>query len=476
MTRKQSSEIDCKKDKRKCKHPDCKLQPSYNTKGESKGRFCKTHSTQDMVDVKNKTCEHPACKTRPTYNIVGETKARFCKPHSTPGMVNVVSNPCEHPACKLRPTYNTEGESKARFCKSHSTPGMVDVKNKTCEYPNCKTRPTYNTEGESKARFCKSHSTPGMVNVKDKTCEHPACKHQPNYNIVGESKARFCKSHSTPGMVNVKDKTCEHPDCKGTRASYGFCGQQVSACASHKTSQMFKKPTRDCLECKEQAEYGILEPTHCLTHQKLNEISLISQVCTGCKRVDILNKNKKCITYCEPEDQYKQIKKYEKTKEIMVLKYLDSEINKEIVDENTFGFQDDKTVKNECDILNRPDRIYDCKTHFVIVEIDENQHKGKRASCSRGEVGELARMNNIQLATGMNCIFLRFNPDNFRVGGVIQKVNMCERLTLLVKWVKVCFTMVPERDFRPVQYKKLYFDEWNKTDVSFLSVNDINLI
>ncbi len=27
------------------------------------------------------------------------------------------------------------------------------------------------------------------------------------------------------------------------------------------------------------------------------------------------------------------------------------------------------------------------------------------------------KMNNIQVATGMNCIFLRFNPDNFKVGG-----------------------------------------------------------
>ena len=53
---------------------------------------------------------------------------------------------------------------------------------------------------------------------------------------------------------------------------------------------------------------------------------------------------------------------------------------------------------------------------------------------------------------------------------------MCERLTLLVKWVKVCFKMVPSSDFQQVQYKKLYFDEWNKTDVSFLSVNDINLL
>ncbi len=85
-------------------------------------------------------------------------------------------------------------------------------------------------------------------------------------------------------------------------------------------------------------------------------------------------------------------------------------------------------------------------------------------------------MNNIQVAAGMSCIFLRFNPDNFRVAGVLQKVNMCNRLTLLVKWLKACFKMVPEADLQPVKYKKLYFDEWDQTDVSFRTVNDLELV
>ena len=53
---------------------------------------------------------------------------------------------------------------------------------------------------------------------------------------------------------------------------------------------------------------------------------------------------------------------------------------------------------------------------------------------------------------------------------------MCERLTLLVKWLKMCFKMVPETDLQPVKYKKLYFDEWNQTDVSFRTVNDLELV
>jgi hypothetical protein len=353
---------------------------------------------------------------------------------------------------------------------------MVEVMNKTCESLGCTSQPIFNFAGESKGRFCKAHSEPNMVDVRSKTCESLGCTSRPIFNFVGESKGRFCKAHLEPNMVDVKNKRCEHLECKGIRASYGFCGQQVSSCARHKTSQMFKRPTRPCTVCKEQAEFGLNEPLHCLTHQQPNEISLISQACEGCHRVDILNKNRRCISFCEPEAQYQQLKKHEKAQEIMVLKYLDAEISNELADENFFDFEDDKTIQNKCKIMNRPDRMYDCKTHFVIVEVDEQQHKNKRSSCARGEAGELARMNNIQVAAGMSCIFLRFNPDNFRVAGVLQKVNMCERLTLLVKWLKMCFKMVPETDLQPVKYKKLYFDEWNQTDVSFRTVNDLELV
>ena len=438
--------------------------------------FSKCNSCREQVNSKKDKGGCETCGIRASFNIEGETRGRFCSTHKALGMVNVVDKRCESSGCTSQPSFNFVGESKGRFCKAHSEPNMVDVINKTCESLGCTSRPSFNFVGESKSRFCKAHSEPNMVDVINKTCESSGCTFRPSFNFVGESNGRFCKAHSEPNMVDVKNKRCEHPECKGTRASYGFCGQQVSSCAKHKTSQMFQRPTRPCTDCKEQAEFGLNEPLHCLAHQQPNEISLISQACEGCHRVDILNKNRRCISFCEPEAQYQQLKKHEKAQEIMVLKYLDAEISNELADESFFDFEDDKTVQNECDIKTRPDRIYDCKTHFVIVEVDEKQHKGKRSSCARGEAGELARMNNIQVAAGMSCIFLQFNPDNFRVAGVLQKVNMCERLTLLVKWLKMCFKMVPDADLQPVKYKKLYFDEWNQTDVSFRTVNDLELV
>jgi hypothetical protein len=45
---------------------------------------CFEHKTDNgMVDVKNKTCENPGCTTRPVYNVRGQTKGRFCFEHKT---------------------------------------------------------------------------------------------------------------------------------------------------------------------------------------------------------------------------------------------------------------------------------------------------------------------------------------------------------------------------------------------------------
>ncbi len=86
-------------------------------------------------------------------------------------------------------------------------------------------------------------------------------------------------------------------------------------------------------------------------------------------------------------------------------------------------------------------------------------------------------MHEIQNACGLPCIFLRWNPDNFRVKGIInKKYNMKERLKLLVKWLEKCFTMIPDKEgLLPVKYKYLFYDEYDETDISFLEIDDTKL-
>ena len=109
-----------------------------------------------------------------------------------------------------------------------------------------------------------------------------------------------------------------------------------------------------------------------------------------------------------------------------MIKYLD-----QFIDTN-FKVKDDSIINIVCN-LYRPDRIYDCNTHFVVVECDEYQHKNKSFCSSYRDLkhAELSRMHEIQNACGLPCIFLRWNPDNFRVKGINnKKYNMKERLKL----------------------------------------------
>ena len=463
---------------KKCKHEGCKKIPVFNYEGESKGEYCKEHALPGMIDVKSKKCKHEGCNKQPVFNYEGEDKREYCKEHALPGMIDVKNKRCKHEGCKKIPSFNYEGEDKGKYCKEHALPGMIDVKHKKCKHQACKKRPSFNYEGEDKGEYCKEHALPGMIDVKNKRCKNQGCNKQPNFNYEGEDKGEYCKDHALPGMIDVKHKKCTH--CK-TSASYGYCCQDVSRCAKHKEEKMIVRPKRKCIgndeeDCKELSMYGITEPIHCLNHSLQNEVCFIGQKCKKCYREDeILNKEGICINFCSISDEYNKVKKYEKKKEKLVLDYLD----KNLVNNKIKNIVDDRIVDSYCNMY-RPDRIYDCLTHYVIVEIDENQHKGYNwEKCSLNlslEHAEKKRMHEIQNACGMNCIFLRFNPDNYYTNGIKGNINMRERLKLLVKWVEKCIDMFPKKDIEAVKYKYLFYDNYNQADLKFLEIDDLELV
>jgi len=83
-------------------------------------------------------------------------------------------------------------------------------------------------------------------------------------------------------------------------------------------------------------------------------------------------------------------------------------------------------------------------------------------------------MHEVQVAAGLPCIFLRFNPDGYTVNGKAGSVNIQQRLVVLTKWLQVCFTMKPTKAVyeTPVKYKHLFYDDYDATDTTFLEVND----
>jgi hypothetical protein len=270
-------------------------------------------------------------------------------------------------------------------------------------------------------------------------------------------------------MVDIKHKQCVQAGCKA-HVRYGYIGQGQAYCAKHKLQGMFTKPNTICQDdCKELAIYGIAEPLHCEEHHTDKEICLLVKKCEGCGKENmILNKNNRCLIYCEPDDTYKQVKR-EKKFEKLTLSYLDKYLQTKVIPIPI----DDSITDSMCN-KRRPDRVYDCGTHFVIIEVDENQHKSYDVKDETGCKSELVRMYQIYEGLGyMDVVFLRFNPNNFRVAGKLQKVNMQKRLETLLKWTEYCIGKVPNANDNEeikesgVKYKHLFYNEYDETDTEF---------
>jgi len=99
----------------------------------------------------------------------------------------------------------------------------------------------------------------------------------------------------------------------------------------------------------------------------------------------------------------------------------------------------------------RPDRVLDLGDKIVIVECDEDQHKGRQCVC------EQTRMVNIgQSFGGLPVYFIRFNPDEYK-GGDESLMTRYKMLVCLLRGIQEGRSEVPVA-LTSVLY--MYFDHW----------------
>jgi plastocyanin len=276
----------------------------------------------------------------------------------------IIRQMCIIPDCNVRPRFNTAGE-KALFCSQHKSPGMVNVKDKTCAYHDCNVRPSFNTAGE-KALFCSQHKSPGMVDVKSKTCDRPGCNVKPAYNTAGQ-KALFCTTHKSEGMVDVKSKTCDRPGCN-VKPAYNTAGETIGLfCTTHKSE-------------------GMVDVKHQTCKTNLCSIRVQEKYDGYCLR---------CFMYLFPD---KPVSRNYKTKEFAVVDFIQSKFP-------NLSWILDKTISDGCS-RKKPDLLLDLGYQVLVIEIDENQHKGYVEICENKRLMELS-----QDIGHRPIVFIRFNPD-----------------------------------------------------------------
>ena len=98
----------------------------------------------------------------------------------------------------------------------------------------------------------------------------------------------------------------------------------------------------------------------------------------------------------------------------------------------------DKTIPGS-GLRYRVDFSYDLASHFTCLELDEHQHtlRGYAPRC------ELVRMYRIAIAINKPVIFLRHNPDSFKIGDVTEHVPKAEREALLLAVLQEHLQTVP---------------------------------
>jgi len=125
--------------------------------------------------------------------------------------------------------------------------------------------------------------------------------------------------------------------------------------------------------------------------------------CNKCPECFLWRTGGKLCSYCIPQ---KENKKYQKTKEYKIVKFLRENIDIEFIHNKSVGVECTLDDRENTNGHLYPDIRFDCLTFNLIVEIDEFRHRGSNYNCDE------RRMYDIIAKLGMPCVFIRYNPDN----------------------------------------------------------------
>ena len=294
-------------------------------------------------------------------------------------MIDIISKQCQNEGCTKQPSYNYDGQIKPLYCNQHKLPNMIDIKSKKCKNKGCIKQPYYNYDGQTKPLYCNQHKLDNMIDIKNKKCHYDGCIIQPKYNYKDQTKAIYCNQHKLPDMIDIISKKCQNERCM-IRPNYNYEGQTKGLyCNQHKLDNMIDIKNKRCVN------------------------SWCNTFITGKYEGYCLY----CYIHIYPD---KPVSRNYKTKEKTVVDYIKTQFpNIDIIT--------DKKINDGCS-RRRPDVFIDLGYQVIIVEIDENQHYDYDCSCENKRIMELS-----QDVDHRPIIFIRFNPDDYKLGD--KKISSC---------------------------------------------------
>jgi hypothetical protein len=165
---------------------------------------------------------------------------------------------------------------------------------------------------------------------------------------------------------------------------------------------------------------GTLPALRCDRHAIDGDVELFTQPCKGCGFDELLMTSGICTSCAVPSHVH--------LKEQIVhdfVRFKDSEQETK-QDKRWSLISHDRSIDTSC-TRRRPDFVLDFKSFFVVLEVDENQHKSYPCRCEHSRMLEV-----FQSLNGAPVLFIRYNPDSFKDDeGRRRKVPAKQRLKLL---------------------------------------------
>lgn len=380
-------------------------------------------------------CLDNDCNTRSSQGINGYIFYCAKHKHLLEGTKGRYYKKCE--SCDKAPTYGIKGGGiNAIRCADHKLKDDIICRNDMCK--KCgKIQAGYGLNG--KRTWCVKCAPKEAKNSVAYKCK---CGKQASW---GFNKPEFCKPCAPKGTWFIYKRKCNQCD---KQASYGLDKNKPLNCREHSEPEFKNLISRFCKSdgCEHQAHFykpggKYKRSEYCISHAPNDYLSTNYSQCTSCKLWYGMRKEFTLCMYCRPDKRIK-------TRENKIVDYLKSlEYYQEFVH--------DKMSADNYAICGkyRPDILYNCGTHHVIIEVDEDQHKYYENNC------ELKRTYAIQEGLGLPCWFIRFNPDKFNGKDIFNKKEFAIRITKLRRYIKYCRNNIP--DFE-IKIKYLYYEDINR--------------
>lgn len=248
-------------------------------------------------------------------------------------------------------------------------------------------------------------------------------------------------------MVDVKHPSCERDGCE-VQSWYGLLGSSVTHCARHHQKAMIPYPTRKCStsRCHQLGTHEDTGQRYCEEHAPPESMNLGIAPCTKCGLDDILT-NGLCDT-CDPSI-------------IVIRTHAKENRIRDVLQAAGIQFIHDRILESTSCGRERPDFLIDCGTHYVIVEVDENQHQNYACEC------EQIRMRNIVEQHSLPIRWIRYNPDVYEPAKGQREMKREQRETVLLEYVRwaISHTPMESGDISNVLY--LFYDEHDKNKLEW---------